>query len=70
MTTNITIISGFLGAGQDDLFKKGDPHLNGKKVLIENEFGQIGIDGGMLDDGLPIKEINAGCICCSCGSGF
>ncbi|MBB6444389.1 CobW family GTP-binding protein [Bacillus benzoevorans] len=65
MTTNITIISGFLGAGKTAFLKKVIPHLKGKKVLIENEFGQIGIDGEIIDDGLPIKEINAGCICCS-----
>ena len=65
MTTNITIISGFLGAGKTTFLKKVIPHLKGKKVLIENEFGQVGIDGEIIDDQLPIKEINAGCICCS-----
>ena len=66
--TKIDIVSGFLGAGKTTLIKKllGEA-LNGTKVvLIENEFGQIGIDGGFLkDSGIEIKEMNSGCICCS-----
>ena len=66
--TEITIISGFLGAGKTTLIKKLlQEALNGQKVvLIENEFGEIGIDGGFLKDaGIQITEMNSGCICCS-----
>ena len=66
--TKIDIISGFLGAGKTTLIKRllADA-LNGEKVvLIENEFGEIGIDGGFLKDaGIVVNEMNAGCICCS-----
>ena len=66
--TQIDIISGFLGAGKTTLIKKllqeGFPKE--KTVLIENEFGEIGIDGGFLKEaGVEIKEMNSGCICCS-----
>ena len=70
MTTNISIISGFLGAGKTTLLKKLLPYLEGKKALIENEFGKVGIDGEILGDELPIREINAGCICCSVARDF
>ena len=66
--TKITIFSGFLGAGKTTLIKKLiKDGFNGEKlVLIENEFGQIGIDGGFLQDaGIEITEMNSGCICCS-----
>ena len=66
--TKIDIISGFLGAGKTTLIKKLlSEALNGEKVvLIENEFGEIGIDGGFLkDSGIQITEMNSGCICCS-----
>ena len=66
--TKIDIISGFLGAGKTNLIKKLlQEALNGQKVvLIENEFGEIGIDGGFLKDaGIEIREMNSGCICCS-----
>ena len=66
--TKIDIISGFLGAGKTTLIKKLlDESLKGEKiVLIENEFGEIGIDGGFLKDaGVEITEMNSGCICCS-----
>ena len=66
--TKIDIISGFLGAGKTTLIKKLlDEALQGEKiVLIENEFGEIGIDGGFLRDaGVEITEMNSGCICCS-----
>lgn len=66
--TKIDIVSGFLGAGKTTLIKKLlDEVLRGEKiVLIENEFGQIGIDGGFLKDaGVEITEMNSGCICCS-----
>lgn len=65
----IDIISGFLGAGKTTLIKKlleSDAYKSEKVVLVENEFGEIGIDGSFLKDaGIEIKEINAGCICCS-----
>ena len=66
--TKIDIISGFLGAGKTTLIKKLiEEALKGQKVvLIENEFGEIGIDGGFLKDaGIEITEMNSGCICCS-----
>lgn len=66
--TKITIFSGFLGAGKTTLIKKliADGYNGEKLVLIENEFGQIGIDGGFLQDaGVEITEMNSGCICCS-----
>lgn len=66
--TEITIISGFLGAGKTTLIKKLlEECFQGEKiVLIENEFGEIGIDGGFLkDSGIEIREMNSGCICCS-----
>ncbi len=66
--TKITIFSGFLGAGKTTLIKKliKEGYNNEKLVLIENEFGQIGIDGGFLQDaGIEITEMNSGCICCS-----
>ena len=66
--TKIDIISGFLGAGKTTLIKKLlDGAFQGEKVvLIENEFGEIGIDGGFLKDaGIEITEMNSGCICCS-----
>ena len=66
--TKIDIISGFLGAGKTTLIKKLlEESFQGQKlVLIENEFGEIGIDGGFLkDSGIQINEMNSGCICCS-----
>ena len=66
--TKITIFSGFLGAGKTTLIKKliSEGYVGEKLVLIENEFGQIGIDGGFLQDaGVEITEMNSGCICCS-----
>ncbi len=67
--TKVDIISGFLGAGKTTLIKKllADSNLNKEQVvLIENEFGEIGIDGGFLkESGVEIREMNSGCICCS-----
>ena len=66
--TKVIVISGFLGAGKTTLIKKLlEEALQGEKiVLIENEFGEIGIDGGFLKDaGVEISEMNSGCICCS-----
>ena len=66
--TNIDIFSGFLGAGKTTLIKKliKEAYTGEKIVLIENEFGEIGIDGGFMKDaGINVKEMNSGCICCS-----
>ena len=65
--TKIDIISGFLGAGKTTLIKRLLEAIKGEQVvLIENEFGEIGIDGGFLKEaGIQIKEMNSGCICCS-----
>ena len=66
--TKIDIFSGFLGAGKTTLIKKliKEAYAGEKVVLIENEFGEIGIDGGFLADaGIEITEMNSGCICCS-----
>ena len=66
--TKIDIISGFLGAGKTTLIKKllKEALAGEKVVLIENEFGEIGVDGGFLKEaGIEIKEMNSGCICCS-----
>ena len=66
--TKITIFSGFLGAGKTTLIKKliKEAYKGEKLMLIENEFGQIGVDGGFLKDaGIEITEMNSGCICCS-----
>lgn len=66
--TKIDIYSGFLGAGKTTLIKKllQEAYQGQKLVLIENEFGEIGIDGGFLQDaGINIREMNSGCICCS-----
>ena len=66
--TKIDIISGFLGAGKTTFIKKMiDEAFKGEQiVLIENEFGEVGIDGGFLKDaGIQITEMNSGCICCS-----
>ena len=66
--TNIDIFSGFLGAGKTTLIRKliEEAYKGEKIVLIENEFGEIGIDGGFLKDaGIEINEMNSGCICCT-----
>ena len=66
--TKIDIISGFLGAGKTTLIKKliEEAYIGEKLMLIENEFGEIGIDGGFLNNsGVEITEMNSGCICCS-----
>ena len=68
MATKIDIISGFLGAGKATLIKKllKEAYADEQVVLIENEFGEIGIDGGFLKEaGIEIREMNSGCICCS-----
>ncbi|MBO5105723.1 MAG: cobalamin biosynthesis protein CobW, partial [Clostridia bacterium] len=66
--TKIDIFSGFLGAGKTTLIKKliKEAYSGENLVLIENEFGEIGIDGGFLKEaGIEIREMNSGCICCS-----
>lgn len=71
--TKIDIISGFLGAGKTTLIKKllSEGFKGEKVVLIENEFGEIGIDGSLLKDyGIEIKEMNSGCICCTISGDF
>ncbi len=71
--TRIDIFSGFLGAGKTTLIKKllADGYAGQKLVLIENEFGEIGIDGGFLKDaGVVVNEIESGCICCSLTGDF
>lgn len=65
--TKIDIISGFLGAGKTTFIKKmlKEAFSGEQVVLIENEFGEIGIDGGFLKEaGIEIREMNSGCICC------
>ncbi|MGN0817541.1 MAG: GTP-binding protein, partial [Candidatus Coproplasma sp.] len=64
----IDVFSGFLGAGKTTLIKKliKEAYAGEKLVLIENEFGEIGVDGGFLQDsGITVNELNSGCICCS-----
>ena len=66
--TKIDIFSGFLGAGKTTLIQKllKEAYKGEQVVLIENEFGEIGIDGGFLKEaGIEIREMNSGCICCS-----
>ncbi|MDD6467410.1 MAG: GTP-binding protein [Erysipelotrichaceae bacterium] len=66
--TKVTVISGFLGAGKTTLIQKllKEAFTDEQVVLIENEFGEIGIDGGFMQDaGIAVKEMNSGCICCS-----
>ena len=66
--TKVDIISGFLGAGKTTFIKKliNEVYKGEKLVLIENEFGEIGIDGGFLKEaGIEITEMNSGCICCT-----
>ena len=66
--TKVDIVSGFLGAGKTTFISKllQEAVAGEKVVLIENEFGEIGIDGGFLkDSGIEIREMNSGCICCS-----
>ena len=71
--TKIDIFSGFLGAGKTTLIKKliAEAYKGEKLVLIENEFGEIGIDGAFMQDaGIQVNEMNSGCICCSLVGGF
>ncbi len=71
--TKIDIFSGFLGAGKTTLIKKliSEAYAGEKLVLVENEFGEIGIDGGFMQDaGINVTEMNSGCICCSLTGDF
>ena len=71
--TNVTIISGFLGAGKTTLIQKllKEAFQGEKCVLLENEYGEVGIDGGfMKDSGIEITELNSGCICCTLAGDF
>ena len=71
--TKVTIISGFLGAGKTTLIKKllKEAFAGEKCVLLENEYGEVGIDGGfMKDSGIEITELNSGCICCTLAGDF
>ncbi|MDE7301424.1 MAG: GTP-binding protein, partial [Clostridia bacterium] len=66
--TKIDVFSGFLGAGKTTLIKKliKEAYAGEKLVLIENEFGEIGVDGGFMKEaGIQVNELNSGCICCS-----
>ncbi|MDE5766787.1 MAG: cobalamin biosynthesis protein CobW, partial [Clostridia bacterium] len=66
--TKIDVFSGFLGAGKTTLIKKliKEAYQGEKLVLIENEFGEIGVDGGFMKEaGITVNELNSGCICCS-----
>lgn len=66
--TKVDVVSGFLGAGKTTLIQKliKDVFAGQKVVLVENEFGEIGIDGGFLKEaGIVINEVNGGCICCT-----
>ena len=66
----IQIVSGFLGAGKTTFLNKYLPLLGGNTVVIENEFGDVGLDGELIQGDLPVKELYAGCICCSLALDF
>lgn len=66
----IQIVSGFLGAGKTTFLNKYLPLLKGKTVVIENEFGEVGLDGDLIQGDIPVKELYAGCICCSLALDF
>lgn len=61
----IQIISGFLGTGKTTFLNKYLPLLSGLTAVVENEFGEVGLDGALLQDDIPVKELSAGCICCT-----
>lgn len=66
----IQIVSGFLGAGKTTFLNKYLPLLKGRTVVIENEFGDVGLDGELIEEDIPVKELYAGCICCSLAMDF
>ena len=63
--SEIHIVSGFLGAGKTTFLNRYLPLLKGKTVVIENEAGTVGVDGELLPEGFPVRELSAGCICCT-----
>ncbi|MGF0033299.1 CobW family GTP-binding protein [Bariatricus sp. SGI.154] len=67
---DIQIVSGFLGAGKTTFLNKYLPLLDGNTVVIENEFGEVGLDGDLIQGDIPVKELYAGCICCSLAIDF
>lgn len=67
---DIQIVTGFLGAGKTTFLNKYLPSLPGRTVVIENEFGAVGIDGELIPTGIPVHEIYAGCICCNLTTDF
>ena len=67
---DIEIVSGFLGAGKTTFLNQYLPLLTGKTVVVENEYGEIGLDGDLIQSDIPVKEIYAGCICCSLAVDF
>ena len=66
----IQIVSGFLGAGKTTFLNRYLPTLSGRTVVIENEFGDVGLDGDLIQGDIPVKELFAGCICCSLALDF
>lgn len=66
----VQVVSGFLGAGKTTFLNRYLPTLTGKTVLIENEFGEVGLDGELIQEAIPVREIYAGCICCSLAIDF
>ena len=67
---DIEIVSGFLGAGKTTFLNQYLPLLTGKTVVVENEYGEIGLDGDLIQSDIPVKELYAGCICCSLAVDF
>lgn len=67
---DIEIVSGFLGAGKTTFLNQYLPLLSGKTVVIENEYGDVGLDGDRIQSDIPVKELYAGCICCSLAVDF
>ena len=63
--TKVDIISGFLGTGKTTFLNKYLPMLPGLTAVVENEFGEVGLDGALLQEDIPVKELSAGCICCT-----
>lgn len=66
----IQVVSGFLGSGKTTFLNQYLPCLQGKTVVIENEFGNVGLDGELIQEDVPVREIYAGCICCSLAIDF
>lgn len=66
----VQVVSGFLGAGKTTFLNQYLPTLSGKTVLIENEFGETGLDRDLIQEDIPVREIYAGCICCSLAVDF